>query len=205
MSLANSVRTDRKRSYRSSLRQAQAAATHDRILEGLVRTMAEGVSELSIPAVAREADVSVATVYRHFPTKEALLQELPDYFARQSGMDRQWVVPATWAEYEGMVHRLYGAYGRFDDIARAAIVSQVAREAKRAQLEARIEFARASLASVAPELGAAALERVARLSLVLVTSSTFQWYSSLGLSPDEAAEHALWAIKSAIRTERGET
>ena len=190
-----------KRDYSSPLRESQAAATHDRILEGLVRTMAHGVSELSVPAVAREAGVSVATVYRHFPNKESLLIELPAYFARQSGMGQRWDLPTTWHEYEAMVRRIFAGYERFDDVARAAMVSQLARRARQAQLPARIEFARSSLANLAPSLGADALDRVTRLSLVLVSSSSYQMYAALGLTADEASDHALWAIRTAIEAE----
>jgi AcrR family transcriptional regulator len=190
-----------KRDYRSPLRESQAAATHDRILEGLVRTMAKGVSELSVPAVAREADVSVATVYRHFPSKESLLTALPDYFARQSGMDRQWQMPTTWDEYEGMVQRLFAAYERFDDVASAAMVSQLGQRAKREQLPARIEFSRSALANVAQGLDDEALDRVNRLALVLVSSSSFRMYESLDLTAEEAADDALRAIRTAIEAE----
>jgi AcrR family transcriptional regulator len=202
MSLAKShERTGRRRGYHSPLRERQAADTHDRILEALARTMAKGVSELSVPAVAHEAGVSVATVYRHFPNKEALLGAVPEYFARRSGMDQRWTVPANWLEYEGLVGRLFAAYARFDEVARAAVVSQLAQRAKRSQLPGRVEFARDALAGVAPGLSGAALDRVARLSLVLVTSSTFQMYRSIGLTTKAATDHVLWAIRTAIEAE----
>jgi AcrR family transcriptional regulator len=201
MSISNIDQASSRREYRSPLREEQAAATHDRILEGLVRTMARGVSQLSMPAVAREAGVSVATVYRHFPTKESLLTELPSYFARQSGMAQRWEVPTTWREYEALVRHLFSAYARFGDVARAAMVSQLGRQAKLAQLPARIDFSRASMAAVAPGLGYEALDRVTRLSLLLVSSAAYQMYEALGMTADQAAEHVLWAIRTAIDAE----
>ena len=50
--------------------------TRECSLEGLVRTMARGVAELSFPAVAQEAGVALRTVYRYFPTKRELLAGL---------------------------------------------------------------------------------------------------------------------------------
>jgi AcrR family transcriptional regulator len=201
MSLGNEQQDSDKREYRSPLREAQAEATHDRILEGVVRAMAQGVSQLSVPAVAREAGVSVATVYRHFPNKESLLTELPAYFARQSGMGETWDLPTTWKEFETLVHRLFAAYARFDDVARAAMVSELGRTARQAQMPARIEFSRAALAAAAPGLGVEALDRVNRLALVLVSSSSFRMYASIGLTPANAAEHVLWAIRTAIEAQ----
>jgi len=201
MSLINREPTSAKRGYSSPLRESQVADTHERILAGLVRTMANGVSDLSVPGVAREAGVSVATVYRHFPSKESLLTELPAYFARQSGMGERWDLPTTWGEYEAIVRRIFAGYERFDDVARAAMVSQLGRRARQAQLPARIEFSRASLANLAPNLGAEALDRVNRLSLVLVSSSAYQMYTALGMTAREASENALWAIRTAIEAE----
>ena len=74
-----------RRKYESPLREQQAAATRERILEGLVTTMADGLAEVSMPAVARAAGVSVATVYRHFPTKQTLFDALPAYIAYRTG------------------------------------------------------------------------------------------------------------------------
>jgi AcrR family transcriptional regulator len=204
MSLVNTDRAARKRKYLSPLRDSQAAATRDRILEGLVRTMANGVAQLSVPAIAREAGVSVATVYRHFPSKESMLTELPGYFARQSGMGEQWDLPTTWQQYEALVHRLFAAYARFDDVARAAMVSELGRRARQAQMPARIEFSRAGLANVAPRLEGEALDRVNRLALVLVSSSSFRSYGSIGQAPAEAADHVLWAIRTAIEAQGAE-
>src|SRR3954468_9860015 len=64
------------RLYDNSHRAAQAAQTHEAILDALVRVMARGVADLSMPAVARESGVSLRTVYRHFPTKRDLLAAL---------------------------------------------------------------------------------------------------------------------------------
>ena len=72
-----------------SLRTAQAAATRRRIVDGLLAVLTEDhPATLSVPAVARRAGVSVATVYRYFPTKEALLDagsEVADQLIEQSG------------------------------------------------------------------------------------------------------------------------
>lgn len=67
------TRTPRnRRPYRSELRAAQAVATRLRILDALKRSFTQGAAELSIAALAREARVSLPTVYRHFPTRRAL-------------------------------------------------------------------------------------------------------------------------------------
>ncbi len=57
--------------YRSPLREAQAAATRERVVEACVAVMRRR-AELTYAAVAAEAGVQERTVYRHFSTKEQL-------------------------------------------------------------------------------------------------------------------------------------
>ena len=56
--------------------RADARRNRERILESARVVFAEHGADAQIDDVAREAGVGVGTVYRHFPTKEALLVEL---------------------------------------------------------------------------------------------------------------------------------
>src|SRR5579863_10414483 len=75
-----------KKEYHSSLRQEQMRRTREQILEALVRTIGQGVAGLSIPAVAREAGVSIPTVYRYFHTKQELVSALGSYLMQKMGL-----------------------------------------------------------------------------------------------------------------------
>jgi AcrR family transcriptional regulator len=56
--------------------RADARRNHQRILESAREVFSESGADAQIDDVARRAGVGVGTVYRHFPTKEALLSEL---------------------------------------------------------------------------------------------------------------------------------
>jgi AcrR family transcriptional regulator len=56
--------------------RADARRNHERILDSARAVFAEHGPDAQIDDVARHAGVGVGTVYRHFPTKEALLAEL---------------------------------------------------------------------------------------------------------------------------------
>jgi AcrR family transcriptional regulator len=56
--------------------RADARRNRERILEGAREVFAECGVDAQMDDVARRAGVGVGTVYRHFPTKEALLGEL---------------------------------------------------------------------------------------------------------------------------------
>jgi AcrR family transcriptional regulator len=55
-----------------SLRRADTRRNHDRILAAAAASLTD-VGEISFNAIARKAEVGVGTVYRHFPTPEALI------------------------------------------------------------------------------------------------------------------------------------
>lgn len=56
--------------------RADARRNRERIVEAALAAVAEHASEAQIDDIARRAGVGVGTVYRHFPTKDALLAEL---------------------------------------------------------------------------------------------------------------------------------
>ncbi|MEU8176467.1 helix-turn-helix domain-containing protein [Microbispora hainanensis] len=53
--------------------RADAARNRDQLLAVATRVFASGDGEPSMRAIAREAGVGIATLYRHFPTRESLV------------------------------------------------------------------------------------------------------------------------------------
>jgi AcrR family transcriptional regulator len=53
--------------------RADAARNRDSLLDTATRAFAKSETEPSMRAIAREAGVGVGTLYRHFPTREALV------------------------------------------------------------------------------------------------------------------------------------
>jgi AcrR family transcriptional regulator len=58
--------------------RADARRNREKVLKAAREVFAEQGVEAQVDDVARRADVGVGTVYRHFPTKEALLYALSD-------------------------------------------------------------------------------------------------------------------------------
>src|ERR1044072_947096 len=81
---SNKTKARQTRVYRSPLREERAGETRTRILDGLVQVMARnGIAEISIPLIAREAGVSIPSVYRYFPSKKDLITALDEYAHRK--------------------------------------------------------------------------------------------------------------------------
>ncbi|MCC8940164.1 TetR/AcrR family transcriptional regulator [Bradyrhizobium sp. Arg68] len=54
--------------------RADAVRNRERVLEAAKAVFSAGGSEASLEAVARQAGVGIGTLYRHFPTREALFE-----------------------------------------------------------------------------------------------------------------------------------
>lgn len=54
--------------------RADARRNRDRLLEVAVRAFSEAGPDVPLEGIAREAGVGIGTLYRHFPTREALVE-----------------------------------------------------------------------------------------------------------------------------------
>ncbi len=87
--------------------RADARRNRARILVAAREQFAANGLEAQIDDIARAADLGVGTVYRHFPTKEALLQALAaDRFIRLAEWAREALeVPDAWEGFRGYLRR----------------------------------------------------------------------------------------------------
>src|SRR3954470_21646442 len=187
------------REYRSDLRASQAEQTRAQILDATIEVMARGLPDVSIPAIAREAGVSIPTVYRHFATKSDLFAAVYPHAERRAGLG-QMIIPRTLSELRDGVRAIFERLDAFDDVARAAMASPAAAEARRISIPSRLAWSRRLVDSVEPPLPEADRERIARLLMVLTTSSALRlWRDHLGATVEDAADDIDWTIRVGIR------
>ena len=186
------------REYRSQLRAQQAATTRERILEATVRVLAGGLADVTVPAVARAAGVSVPTVYRHFKTKRDLLAALQPQIQQRVGIDPN-ALPTSIDELRGSLVSVLSGMDGLDDVMRAAHASPGAEEVRRVHAPNRFKLARKVVDGVAPELSEADRDRIARL-LVIVTASPAlrMWRDDFGASVEEIADDIDRTVRAAI-------
>lgn len=188
-----------KQKYRSTLRQEQMKKTREQILEGLVRTMAHGIAEISIPAVAQEAGVSIPTVYRYFRTKRDLIEALGGYVVQKAGFAMSQP-PRSLEELLAVVKQLFIRYEGIDETMRAAAMSDLAYGLRKEVIPIRQKMIEEALA---PGIGLVnEADRIRLRNIVLVLASTamiraFKDY--LDLSGEEASDTVTWAIRRLIQ------
>jgi AcrR family transcriptional regulator len=195
---------NKARPYRSDLRAEQAEETRGRILDAALRVMTTGLASLSIPAVAREAGVSVPTVYRHFGTKAELLAEMYPHAARRSGLDRL-AIPTSIGDLRPSLRAFFEHLDAMDDMERAAMASPIADEVRHATMKGRFERIRRIGDTIEPPLSNADQDRITRLLVILTSSASLRmWRDHLGSSVDEAVDDIDWFVKAAIAATRKE-
>lgn len=186
------------RTYRSQLRTEQTEETRARILDATGRVMAGGLAFVSIPQVAREAGVSVPTVYRHFPTKHDLLAAVYPHAVRQAGLD-ELVIPRSMDELRAGLRAYFKRTDSFGDLARAAMASPASDEVRRLNMPDRVALFRRLADSLEPKPSPRDRDRIARLLVVLTASSALRlWRDQLDSSVEEAADDVDWAIRAVI-------
>ena len=192
------IANSKGRAYGSPLRAQQAEETRVRILDATVRVMARGLATLSIPAVAREAGVSVPTVYRHFGTKLDLLEAVYPHLASRAGLTGL-LAPGTVDEFREMVRSMFDGLDSLGEEARAAFASPAVEESRRLSMPRRIAMSRRFVHAVAPGATQADRDRMARLLMVLSTTAAMRmWCDYLGSSVGEAADDVDWLIRAMI-------
>jgi AcrR family transcriptional regulator len=180
--------------YDSPLRREQAEQTRSRIVGAAADLIAGGVEGLTMQEVARAAGVALRTVFRHFPTREALLDATWQALQARMGDTPDL---RTLDEVAGFVPELFGRYGALEDQIRGAMFAQTfvssrqrlgsdrarkMRKAVAAQFAGGGERGRAMAASAAYTL------TVPLVSIVLK--------EAFGLSSAEAGRASAWAIRA---------
>lgn len=190
------------REYRSELRAQHAEDTRSRILDAALRVMANGFASVSVPNVAREAGVSVPTIYRHFGTKQELLDAIYPHLARSSAQ-RVPEPPATVDDIRQGVIQYIGYLDTLDDLARAALASPAADPFRKQSIGRRLEVFRPAVDAIEPPLAKADRERIIRLIAVLTSSGTVRLlHDHLEASPDDVADDIDWFIRAAVAAAR---
>jgi AcrR family transcriptional regulator len=160
--------------------------------------MARGLATTSIPAVAREAGVSVPTVYRHFRTKRELFAALYPHVVNGVAAYRL-PMPASLDEFGPVLRKQFASLDAMGDAERAAMASPAGEEARRTQMPSRIARTRELADAIVPADSPIDRDRLTRLLVILTGSAAFRtWRDHLGCTPDEAADDVAWAVRTLI-------
>ena len=187
----------------ASLRERQAALIRDAILEGLAdRLDHDDPDDIVMPQVAAEAGVSLRTLYRYFPTREAMFDTVGDHIVARLGLPRQ-IVGADDIATVFLESARRGAQS--PRLVRAMLWTRLGRRARSSHRRRRVESITAALGEVTSHLPLAEARR--REGAIVYLSSLPAWITvseECGLSAEDARLGIAWAIRTLVAALRQE-
>jgi AcrR family transcriptional regulator len=185
------------------LRDARSEVVHQRVLAGVAELLTAG-DDLTFAKVARAAGVPERTVYRHFPTREALLAAVFDWANERIGFAGE--LPTDRAGVVELVRRVFPGFDEIGPVVRELLVAPEGLMARQARLDDRHQAAGAVVESEAPGLDPADARRVAAAVQLLTTASTWNTLRDYwGMDGAEAAETAALAVELLLDGARART
>lgn len=188
------------RKYESPERAQAKQETRDRILHAVIDVVTrEGVHAFTVQNVANAAGVSHRTVYRHFATREDLLNGLDEMIERrgvQAGVDPK--IPDL-TELPQAIGPIYESFDLVRDAMRAYVVISVALGKRVPGFDQRSRSLREHIARAFPGLTSEEVEEAAGVIRLLV--STRAWFlltTELDMSTAAAGRAASWALEALI-------
>jgi AcrR family transcriptional regulator len=187
------------RAYDSKLREEQAAATRLRVVEAVTAVLGRGISELTYPAVAQEAGVSLATVQRLFPRKRDLVAGLAEHYNRTIGNLFAPHTPPEALDFDGLLHEVRAVVERTSRVPsglRAAVASEEYRLHRKGTRARRVALMEKVLKPHAHRLSGPELRHLRNLMVVLVSSAGVTAFEDLaGANASDASEAVAWMLR----------
>lgn len=184
-----------------SLRDAQRRTTRDRIVRAVAELVAEAhPAAISVPAVAAKARVGVATVYRYFPTKEALLDASMLVMGADASITSMAEMPASFAELTSALPSAFADVAAHISLARNQLASPLGRELRHRRWEAKKIVVDTALRGSGIEPTSVPGRRFGAIADVLTSSTAvLELHDKARIPVDEAAAYVLWALAALER------
>jgi AcrR family transcriptional regulator len=148
--------------------------------------------ELTLEGIARLAGIERRTVFRHFPTKEALLAA---FWSRINLKLSSRPLPATLAELTAAPRETFTAFDAEEGLIRASLHSGAGREMRLAGVAERRRAFRESLREVTRTASVAERRNLECAAHVLYSAAAWETMKDYaGVSGREAGAAASWAL-----------
>lgn len=175
-----------KGAYHSPLRESQAAATRERIVEACVAVMQRG-DDLTYTAVAAAAGVQERTVYRHFPKKDGLETALWDWIVAH--LTHADFAARNERQLVGAMRESFAGFGAAAPLIQAMLHSPQGLDVRRRQQPMRRAMFEACVDSAVPGAPPQVRDRAAAVLQVLYSSASWDLLRSFwDMDATEAAD-----------------
>ena len=199
--MSRSIPSTTARRYSSPVRERQAENTRQRILEALAHQLGRpGAVDVNVTEAAKEAGVSVRTVYHHFPDRTARVEALAEWTRDALGPVDHPLVTAD--DIPGFTRAAYARAERNEAFWRIGMVPGLSSDVRRA----RHDRVRKRIRELLDEIGAPGPETERATAAIILLESPeggVVLVDMLGLSFMDAADAAAEAIAAVISQLKG--
>jgi AcrR family transcriptional regulator len=187
--------------YRSPLREEQKEATRQRILDAAGKLLEDsGLKDFSFAVIAEMAGVRERTVYRHFPSKGALLEGLWGWY--QSRM-RYGAIVSSEEELLAQPLRTFPAFEENEQVTRTLWLSPQGREFRLSNVEDRKKGIKSAVADATTGMPPREARWIAAV-IHLLNSGAALWTMKdyWGFSGEEAGKASALAMELLLNAAR---
>jgi AcrR family transcriptional regulator len=187
------MKTPRRRSYDSPLREARAHETRERILAATAARMQDDAhGDFTLDDVAREAGVERRTVFRHFATREALLEA---FWAWINHRITPHTLPTSLEELRAAPRQTFTRFDEQEGVVRGSLHTPTGRAMRMAVVPARRRAFRQALREVATAASPADRRRLEAAVHALYSAAAWETMRDYaGVTGAQAGDAASWAI-----------
>jgi AcrR family transcriptional regulator len=180
-----------------TLREQHATATRERILAAVADLLEQGAAEeLTIPAVAEAAGVSLRTIYRYYATREQLLEAAGRWIGDEL---LKHPYPRDLDEVADLYEEGARDFDQRPGLVRALAFSQLGRHVRGYRRRERLDAVGRALRAELTELSESELQQA---EAVLAYLHNMLAYTTLreenGLTGEEIGQAVGWAIRTLI-------
>jgi len=184
------------RAYESPLRAEQVEQTRLRILDAVTNLVADPTTgEVTIPLVAQRARVSLRTVYRHFPTREALFDAWAEWVDENLRIHLH-SYPDKADRLADFAVELYRSYDKSAQLVKAMLNSRAARTVRERTRRTRQRQFQRAMSELTDDLEPEERLRASAVLYLLVSAPAWQaMREQWSLDGNEAGKAAAWAVR----------
>jgi len=189
-----------KKPRQQPLRDRQKQLTRDLIMRAVADIVTErGVHSFTVQEVADRAGVSHRSVYRHFPTREALLEELYEWGDQLMDVPGALGVPSSLDDLPGMAERLFALFDSSPHPVKAMAVAMLTMDmSPRTRVERDAVYTEL-LSQAASNLGFEARQRAFAVLKYLFSPQAWLFLRERhSLTGEEAGRAIAWALSTLI-------
>lgn len=188
------VSVNKGRNKTRSIREIQKSQIREAILEALGDELAHGgLHRISVADIAKKVGISARTVYRYFPSKDALLEALYKWSADKISVDMRNERSISLEEFITRRQELFAHFDLYPNLVKAQLLSQVGREIRAIGSKKVQRLLDSAMAELPTKLEPEEANKVKAALYLLFSGEAWQHYRDVwGLNGKQAGETSRW-------------